>query len=155
MHIDRFELSKSAPVWPDSITDADLAELGAPTFSALNYDDPIEISRHANESFSNKQYDRAAELYALLLPFDPGNVDTYNNLGITLHYLGRPSEALARLREGVAVDPGHQRIRLTLGFVNSQLGNIQEARTALTTATALGADNEVGRSAAKMLESLP
>ncbi len=39
---------------------------------------------------------------------------------------------------GLAVDPTHQRIWLTLGFVSSQLGNTEQARTALTTAIELG-----------------
>jgi len=53
------------------------------------------------------------------------------------------------------VDPTYQRIWLTLGFVNSQMGNTAEARTALGTAVQLGADTDVGKSAAKMLADLP
>ena len=51
----------------------------------------------------------------------------------SIHYtkLYESGEALSRLDEGVAADPGNQRIWLTLGFVNSQLGNIDEARKAL------------------------
>jgi len=82
------------------------------------------------------------------------DVDTYNNLGITLHYLGRSTEALDILNKGVAVDSNHQRIWLTLGFVNKQLGDIEQARRALTTSVQLGADTDVGKSAAKMLEGL-
>jgi Flp pilus assembly protein TadD len=55
----------------------------------------------------------------------------------------------------VKVDANYQRIWLTLGFVNKQLGNTVQARTALTTAVQLGADNDIGRSAGKMLEGLP
>jgi Flp pilus assembly protein TadD len=72
-----------------------------------------------------------------------------------LHYLGRSSEALDILNKGVKVDANYQRIWLTLGFVNKQLGNTVQARTALTTAVQLGADNDIGRSAGKMLEGLP
>ncbi len=104
---------------------------------------------------TKKQYDRAADLYERLLVFGPNNVDTYNNLGITLHYLGRSAEALRKLNEGVAVDPTYQRIWPTLGFVNSHLGNTEQARTALTTAAKMGANNEVGQSAVRMLEDLP
>ena len=117
--------------------------------------DPVEISRQADIFFNNKQYNRAAELYAQLLALDPKNVGTYNNLGITLHYLGRSTEALQRLNEGVVVDPTYQRIWLTLGFVNIQVGNTKQARSALTTATQLDADNVIGQSAANMLEELP
>ena len=116
--------------------------------------DPIEISRRANEYFANRQYDKAANLYEKLLAMDPGNADTFNNLGLTLHYIGRSEEALQRLNEGVAVNPDYQRIWLTLGFVNSSIGNNAPAREALSTALAMDPDSEVGRSASRMLEDL-
>jgi len=94
--VDASAMATSVPAWPDSITDAGLAKPGRPNAGDLNFDDPIEVSRQANESFNNKQYDRAA-----------------------------------------------------------QFGNVNEARTALTTAAALNADNEVGQSAANMLANLP
>jgi tetratricopeptide (TPR) repeat protein len=117
--------------------------------------DPVEISRQADMFFAGMQYDRAADLYEQLLAFDPNNVNTYNNLGLTLHYLGKSTEALRKLNEGVAVDPTYQRIRLTLGFVNASLGNIEQARTALTAAAQMDANNEIGQSATKMLADLP
>ena len=140
---------------PDRITDIKLSQLDMSKFSQLISKDPVEISRQADESFANKNYDRAAKLYQRLLTLDPIAEDTYNNLGITLHYLGRSTEALAKLNEGVAVNPTHQRTWLTLGFVNGQLGNFEQARTALTTAAEMDADNEIGQSAVKMLENLP
>ena len=143
------------PEWADNIRRADLAQIRPPALSGRIIEDPVEISRQANEFFANERYDRAADLYEQLLAFGPDNVDTINNLGITLYYLGRSTEALGRLNEGVAIDPTHQRIWLTLGFVNSQLGNIEQARTALSTAAQMGIDNEVGQSAASMLENLP
>ena len=78
----------------------------------------------------------------------------YNNLGITLHYLGRSAEALQILNQGVTVDPNYQRIWLTLGFVSAQTGLAAEAQSALKTAVELGPDTEVGRSAADMLKGL-
>jgi tetratricopeptide (TPR) repeat protein len=117
--------------------------------------DPIEISRRADEFFANKQYDGAANLYEQLLVLNPNNADTYNNLGLTLHYLGRSAEALSRLNEGVALDVENQRIWLTLGYVNSQLGNTEQARKALTTAAQIGNDASIRQSALNMLEALP
>ncbi len=138
---------------PDRITRANPAQFGLPGSSQ-----PIEaaalISGQAEEAFANNQYNRAAELYEQLLALSPNDVTAYNNLGITLHYLGRSAEALRKLNEGLAVDPTYQRIWLTLGFVNSQLGNTEQARAALTSAAQMGADNEVGQSALKMLENL-
>ncbi len=94
-------------------------------------------------------------MYERLLAFSPNNVDIQNELGLTLHYLGRSAEALRRLNDGVAANPTHQRIWLTLGFVNRQLGNTEQARAALTTATQIGTDESIRQSAMKMLENLP
>ena len=117
--------------------------------------DPVEIARLANEYFSLSQYDRAAEMYQQLLALNPSNVDIYNNLGITLHYLGKSTEAIDKLNEGATLDPTYQRIWLTLGFVNTQLGNLEQARSALEAAVKIGTDNDVGRSAEQMLAELP
>jgi tetratricopeptide (TPR) repeat protein len=116
--------------------------------------DPAAISMLANEYFEDGRYAEAAEYYEQLLAFGPSNADVHNNLGLTLHYLGRSDEALAKLGEGVALDPENQRIWLTLGFVNSETGNVDEARAALTTAVRINAANPVGQSAAKMLANL-
>ena len=116
--------------------------------------DPDEILRRANQHFANRQYARAAALYEKLLTYDANNVDTLNNLGLTLHYVGRSEESLRRLNEGVAVDPDYQRIWLTLGFVNSSVGNTQAAREALSTAAGMDPDSDVGRSASRMLDEL-
>ncbi len=116
--------------------------------------DPLEVSRQADESFVRGDYVRAVELYGKLAELDPGNVDTLNNLGLTLHYTGRSEEALQKLNEGIAADPNYQRIWLTLGFVNSSVGNTQAAREALNTAMAMDPDSDVGRSASRMLDEL-
>jgi tetratricopeptide (TPR) repeat protein len=146
--------SQPAPVpGPGGITEMARARLD-PSSSSIPQD-PVELSRQASEAFSRQQYDRAAELYARLLALNPNNVDILNELGLTLHYIGRSSEALQRLNEGVALNPTHQRIRLTLGFVNSQVGNFKEARAALTAATQLGSDQTIRQSALDMLKNLP
>lgn len=141
--------------WVERLPNANSALLESLQLAAPAVKDPVELSRLADQHFANKQYALAADLYEQLLDFDRSKVVTYNNLGLTLHYLGKSTEALGRLHEGVAVDATNQRIWLTLGFVNGQLGNAGEARSALTTAVEMGADTQVGRSAAKMLENLP
>ncbi|MDH3748243.1 MAG: tetratricopeptide repeat protein [Gammaproteobacteria bacterium] len=146
---------QSALTWSNGISAADIARLSSSSVTEATTQDPAEISRQADEFFANKQYDRAAELYEQLLAFDPNNVVILNNLGLTLHYLGRSSEALSRLNDGVVLDPTNQRIWLTLGFVNSQLGNTEQARTALTNATQIGSNESIRQSATKMLEDLP
>lgn len=145
---------EALPVWPDRVTQAESAVPGSVS-ATTSFDPPVALSRQADEFFNGKQYARAADLYAQLLALVPSNVDTYNNLGLTLHYLGRSAEALQKLNEGIAVDATHQRIWLTLGFVNAQIGDIEEARLALATAVLIDADSDVGESAATMLEELP
>jgi tetratricopeptide (TPR) repeat protein len=148
-------IGQSAPVWPNGITETQIARLSSSALSEPTIQDPVEISRRANEYFASRQYEKAADMYERLLAFSPGDAEIYNNLGLTLHYLGRSTEALGRLNEGVAVDPEHQRIWLTLGYVNSQVGNIEQARTALTTAVRIGTDESIQQSATRMLEGLP
>lgn len=141
--------------WPGGITASEVERLTSSLISEPDIQDPIEISRRADEFFAKRQYEQAARLYERLLAYRPNEAEVYNNLGLTLHYTGRSAEALQRLNEGVAVDPRHQRIWLTLGFVNSRLGNTEEARRALTNAIQIGADESIRQSARKMLEELP
>lgn len=148
-------LNQPMASWPAISTGTETVAGGSVLSDLPASDDPAEISRLANEAYASKNYATAAQLYERLLPFAPTNVDTYNNLGLTLFYLGNSTEALRRLNEGVAVNPKHQRIWLTLGFVNGQLGDLVQARIALTNAVELGADTPVGQSAASMLENLP
>ena len=148
-------LTQPMPGMPGRITDIKLTPFNSPVTSQPVSNDPAVLSRQADEFFDKKEYDKAAEFYQRLLELNPNDVDTYNNLGLTLHYLGRSTEALDKLNEGTGIDPTYQRIWLTLGFVNSQVGNTGKARTALTAAVKLDADNEVGQAAAKMLADLP
>ena len=145
----------STTTWSQGISASDIARLSSPAINEPTPSDPAEIMRQANEAFVGKRYERAAELYEALLAFDKNNAEIYNNLGLTLHYLGRSDEALRWLNDGIAVNGEHQRIWLTLGFVNAQLGNIEQARTALTKATQIGDNPSIRESATRMLTELP
>ena len=147
--------NQSALAWPNLVTQTEIARLGSSVLNESTIRDPVEISRQADEYFAIKQYDKAADLYERLLALSPNDAEIYNNLGLTLHYLGRSTDALRRLNEGVAINAENQRIWLTLGFVNSQLGNTEQARTALTTAAQIGTNESIRQSAIKMLENLP
>ena len=141
--------------WAGGVGASEFAWLGSQTSNNLPTEDPVEISRRADEYFANRQYGQAAAMYERLLAFNPNDGEIHNNLGLTLHYLGRSTEALDRLEEGAAVDPQNQRIWLTLGYVNSALGNTGQAREALTNAIHTGADESIRHSAKEMLEALP
>jgi len=151
---ERPSTTNQAPLAPtDGISK--FSQLSHSTLGESTSQDPVELSRQADQFFTNQQYDRAAALYERALALSPNNVSIQNELGLTLHYLGRSAEALRTLNEGVAADPKNQRIWLTLGFVNSQVGNIEQARTALTNATRIGTDESIRQSAMEMLKKLP
>jgi tetratricopeptide (TPR) repeat protein len=122
--------------------------------SSIDPQPPEQMAARADEQFRSGSYAEAAVLYQRLVELDSTNVNLLNNLAITLHYIGRSDEALDRMETALAIDENHQRAWLTLGFVHSQLGNSEEARTALNRAIELGPDNEVGDSAARMLSEL-
>lgn len=147
-------ISPSAGSW-QGIAESDIARLAPGVLTGTLPQDPVQLSRKADEFFTARQYSQAASAYQKLLVMDPTNAEVHNNLGLTLHYLGRSDEALRYLDEGVALDAGNQRIWLTLGYVNSQLGNVERARTALTSATQIGSDESIRRSALRMLDELP
>jgi len=137
-----------ASTWPN-------VSMTLPSSAPPASDDPRSIAHEADELFGAKQYDRAAALYERLVALDSSNADLYNNLGLTLHYLGRSDDALAKLAQGTALDPQHQRLWLTTGFVNLQLGRAAAAREALQKAASAGGDDAIRDSAQKMLASLP
>jgi len=145
----------AATGWSRGMTATDVARLTSPGLVDTAPSDPGEIYRRAEEFFAARQYAQAAQLYEQLLSVSPNDAEIYNNLGLTLYYLGRGDDALARLNEGVAKDPGHQRIWLTLGYVNSQLGDIEAAREALTKAAETGGNASIREAALDMLGKLP
>jgi tetratricopeptide (TPR) repeat protein len=149
----------SDTVAPSAMPQGDRFEIDtALVESLLSFDskkqDPATMSLAADQYFANRQYAEAADLYAQLSALDPGTVEIQNNLGLTLHYINQSEEALAVLKKGSALNPDHQRIWLTLGYVNKELGNLDEAKLSLETAEQIDPDSDVGRSAARMLSEL-
>jgi tetratricopeptide (TPR) repeat protein len=147
-------INPSASTW-QGINENDISRLAPDVLGDSAAQSPARISRQAEEFFSQRQYAQAANAYKQLLEFDSQNSEVYNNLGLTLHYIGRSEEALSYLNEGVTIDPSNQRIWLTLGYVNSQLGNTEQARSALDKATSTGDNESIRQSALRMLDDLP
>jgi tetratricopeptide (TPR) repeat protein len=116
---------------------------------------PEELSRIADAHFRQGLFQEAAAEYARVLEQAAHNIDVYNNLGLTLHYIDRSREAVEYLEKGIAIDAGHQRIWLTLGFVQSGMGDVGAARLALARAVALDPESRVGREAKRLLDALP
>jgi len=118
-------------------------------------DDPGAFDEQANRAFQAGDYAKAEPLYRRVVELAPKLAEPRNNLGLTLHYLGRSQEALEVLKQGTEVEPTYQRIWLTLGFVNRSLGKTAEAKKAFERAIELGPDTPPGKSASKMLNQLP
>jgi len=142
------------PSLPAGAPEDDLARLIAtfPGPGGQAGGDPVELARQGDQAFGSGEYARAAELYAQALAAGDEDANTYNSLGLTLHYLGRSGEALQVLGEGVALDASYQRIWLTLGFVHGQVGHPDQAREALERAWDMDPESDVGRAAADMLK---
>jgi Flp pilus assembly protein TadD len=155
------ELQSAAPaqpltsLGPGGLTQFVQSGTGQSASSAASTQDPVELSRLASQAFASQQYDSALSYYQRLAALEPNSVDVINEIGLTLHYLGRSSEAVQKLKEGIAKDPAHQRIRLTLGYVYAQMGNFKDARAALTAASQIGNDPGIKQSALDMLNKLP
>jgi len=118
-------------------------------------DDPTVLSDQADELFTAKRYGQAIAAYRKLLTLLPGDVETYNDLGLALHYAGRTDEALQVLEEGAATDPRFQRILLTLGFVRLQVGRVEEARAALQACVDIDPASPIAVEARRFLERIP
>lgn len=142
-----------APVDPIGGSMQRFSALSVPDEELIS-DDPELLARLGDSYFGQGEYHRAMVVYERTLRLAPEDVDTYNDLGLVLHYLGQSGRAVQVLEEGIARGPEYQRIRLTLGFVQYQRGNVAEAATALQRAVALGPDSKVGVEAQRMLDSL-
>ena len=118
----------------------------------LTIEDPVLLARLGDQLFEQKQFERAVTAYERAVQFNPSDVDSYNDLGLSLQYLGRSAEAIAVLNEGIARDGNYQRIHLTMGFVQLQSGNRPAAIGSLKRAIELDPDSDVGQAASRMLD---
>ena len=146
--------SQPRPAQPTDPLGASMQRL-APTLGPreeLSTDDPVLLARIGDQLFEDRQYERAVAAYERAVQFNPNDVDSYNDLGLSLQYLGRSAQAVAMLKEGIARDPSYQRIHLTMGFVQLQSGNRPAAIGALKRAIELDPDSDVGQAASRMLD---
>lgn len=116
---------------------------------------PKELASAADRHFAKGLYQQAATEYARILAMAPENVDIHNNLGLTLHYVGRSEEAIDILKKGIAIGGNHQRIWLTLGFVQSGMGDVDAARSSLSIAAKMDPDSRIGLEAKRLMGELP
>ncbi len=125
-----------------------------PTPSTDRLGDPESPARIADQHFQQGLFQEAASECRRALEQAPDNVDLYNNLGLTLHYIDRSREAVDILELGIAADATYQRIWLTLGFVQLSERDANSARRALATAAELDPNSRVGLEAMRLLEEI-
>ena len=116
--------------------------------------DPVLLAQEGDEHFVQRRYPEAIRIYRQVLELNPDDVDTYNDLGLALHYSGDSGQALKVLKQGVEKNPSFQRIWLTLGFVQTQTDERGEAGYAMQEAIKLDPESRVGQEAKRMLESM-
>jgi Flp pilus assembly protein TadD len=117
-------------------------------------DDPVALARLGDVHFRQGQHETAIPLYWRAIELAPDDVDSFNDLGLSLHYAGRSDEAVGVLEEGVQRGPDYPRIWLTLGFVQLHRGERQAAAEALVRARDLGSETGVGEEARRLLAEL-
>jgi tetratricopeptide (TPR) repeat protein len=112
---------------------------------------PESLARLGDKYFQSKKYDKAIELYEKALKLAPEDVDTYNDLGLALHYSGRSDRAIEQLRRGTEVDPSYQRVWLSLGFVLVASQRGEEAADVLRKTVEIDPDSKIAGEAQRFL----
>lgn len=110
------------------------------------------VMRLADVYFDAKQFTEAAEFYKRALSLRPDDAEIYNNLGLSIHYMGNSVEGLRYVNDGVKKNPYHQRILLTKGFILAYgLGDMGAAKEAWEKARVINPDSQIGKAASEFL----
>ena len=112
-------------------------------------------SRLGDAYFDVKDFNSAVVSYKKAIKINPSDVDAFNDLGLSYHYLNNTTEGLAYVNQGIEKNPEYQRIWLTKGFLMAfGVGSSEEAAAALEKAYDLGPTTPVGQAAKAYLEEL-
>jgi Flp pilus assembly protein TadD len=125
-----------------------------PAEQLLGSTDTALLAREADRLFAARRFGAAVPLYRRILELQPNAVEAANDLGLALHYAGDTQAGLATLQAGAAAAPTAQRIQLSLGFVATQAGALDQARQALSLAQSLDPASDIGQEAARLLTLL-
>jgi tetratricopeptide (TPR) repeat protein len=154
-HAEKFmqrQQTKELPQGP--LIDKDIKEVMPPELTGKESLSAKELAHAGDIYFETNRFKEAIAIYRKVLELNPQDVDTYNDLGLALHYTGNSGEAIEVLRKGTGVDPSFQRIWLSLGYVLATSGRGNEARPALEKAIELDPSTEQGQEAKKILGML-
>ncbi len=114
-------------------------------------DNPQKLARIGDQYFERNRYVLAIEIYEKVLELNPEDVDTYNDMGLALHSIGKSDEAIEKLKKGTEVDPSFQRIWLSLGYVLVTSGRDEEAKGFFEKTIEMDPDTVMGQEAKKFL----
>ena len=118
-------------------------------------DDPELLLTLADTLFNMKRFEEAFKYYKKLSMIKPDDVDAYNEMGLSLYYLGKSKEGLKYIDEGIKKNPYHQRIWLTKGFILAYgVGDLDAAGEAWKKAKAIDPSSRVGKAAADYLAQI-
>lgn len=115
---------------------------------------PESLALLGDKYFESGDFTQAIDIYRKVLELNPKDVDTHNDLGLSLYYTNRSNEALDILRKGTQLDPNYQNIWLSLGFVLTKTARNDEAITVLQKTADINPDTPQGQEAKNLLQLL-
>ncbi len=113
-----------------------------------NPDNATFQARIGDKYFDMKRYNDSIPYYQKAIELDPGDIDSYNDLGLVFYYLDDPGEGLKYLEEGIKTNPNYQRIWLTKGFILAfGLKDLEKARAAWEKTRSIDPESEIAKAA--------
>ena len=96
--------------------------------SAENNPPPVaDHKRQAILSFKNGDYEGALKHFRVVVQGEPNDVESQDNIGVTLARLGRAKEAVAALLKAVEIDGRFSPAHYHLGLIYDRMGRTREA----------------------------
>jgi len=113
-----------------------------------------DLARQGDLLFEARRYSQTIPLYRAALEKNPGDADTWNDIGLALHYVDKSPDVFLALKKATALQPQFQRAWLSLGYIAIHLKRNNEAKSALERAIIINATSEVAIEARKYLKQL-
>ena len=136
---------------PGPIIDTGSGKSGGFMKEIESINDPEKLAQLGDKHFESSRFAEAIEAYEKALKLNPKDADTFNDLGLELHYTARSEKAVEILRKGTEANPSFQRLWLSLGFVLTATGKGEEAKAALNKAVDLDPNSTQGQEAKRLL----
>ena len=113
-----------------------------------NPNDWQALTALADAYFGLRRFDEAIDYYSKAIDANSEDIDSYNDLALSLHYVGKSSDGLKYVEEGLAKNPYYQRIWLTKGFILAYgTGDLESARNSWEKAKGLDPESQIGKAA--------